>query len=172
MRFRTLFVLTMIAGAGCNDAAAPSAAVIAPLPLGGSAVRSYVVQESGSTADRVLLTIHVDSRDVGVAAYQGHLSFDPGSLEITEATTPSDGNRLVNASAGAGLVRFAGFAEERFGSTAAVHLVVKPLKSLDLANIVVSLDVVGQATGIAVSKEKIVATRGLYTAAAAPAIRE
>jgi hypothetical protein len=70
-------------------------------------------------------------------------------------------------SAGPGLVKFAGFSTEVFGQTAAVRLVVKPLKPIALANLVASLDVVGEVSGTAVANDRLLQARGIYTAALA-----
>ena len=165
MRYRGMLVLTLVAAAGCDDRPPVAGGLLAPVPLTSAGARAYVVQEAGGTADRVTLTIHVDAKDIPIAAYQGRLQFDPDALEIIEATTPSDGTRLVNAAtAGPGLVKFAGFSTEVFGQTAAVRLVVKPLKPIAMANLVASLDVVGEVSGAAVTKDRLLQARGIYTA--------
>ena len=138
--------------------------LIAPAALPTQAVRAYVVQEPGATADKVTLTIHVEAKGIPVAAYQGKLEFDPAALEIVEATTPSeDGTRIVNAKARPGVVKFAGFAAEAFAHTAAVTLVVKPKKALELANLLATLDVVGEAKGVQVAKEHVIVQKGVFT---------
>lgn len=167
MRYCGLLVLVLAASAGCDDEVQKMAGLVAPAPLASMGVRAYVVREPGGTEDRVTLTIYVDSKDVGVAAYQGRFEYDAGALEISEATTPSDGTRIVNTAAGPGQVRFAGFAAEGFAKTAAARLVVRPLKPLEQANFLVTLDVVGEASGAAVAKERMVPLRGIFTSKAA-----
>jgi len=155
-----LVLLTTLAA--CEDDKAKG--LVAPAALPTQAVRAYVVQEPGATADKVTLTIHVEARGIPVAAYQGKLEFEPGSLEILEATTPSeDGTRIVNAKARPGVVKFAGFAAESFAHTAAVTLVVKPKKALELANLLATLDVVGEAKGTQVAKEHVIVQKGVFT---------
>ena len=165
MRYQGLLVLAVVL-AGCDDGThAP--ALTAPPALTASGVRAYVVQEPGGNADRVTLTIHVDSKDVPVAAYQGQLEFDASAMQILEATTPSDGNRLVNAaSAKSGVVRFAGFSTDVFAHTAAAQIVVHLTKSIEEAHLLATLDVVGEVTGSAVAKDRVVQQRGIFTQAA------
>jgi hypothetical protein len=159
-RWRTIgLALTTTALMGCDD----GNAVLPVQPtLEEGHVTTYLVQEPGGTADRVTLTVHVAGKNVPVAAYQGTLKFAADALEILEATTPGDGSRLVNARAGAGLVRFAGFSTDRFTQTPAVQLVVRPLRPLESAQLAVSLQVVGEVTGAAVQASRLVAAPGLY----------
>ena len=166
MRTAGLMVLMLVAAAGCSDQK-PATAPTGPTPLTSTAARVYVIQEAGGTAERVTLTIHVDTKDIPMAAYQGRLQFDADAMQIIESSTPSDGTRLVNTAAGAGLVKFAGFTTDVFTQTAAATLVVKPLKSLDMANLTASLDVVGEVSGKAVPKSRLLPASGIYSAAAA-----
>lgn len=145
----------------CNDST-PASPLAAPEALASGAAHAYVVQEPGSSADRVTLTIRVVGKDVSLAAYQGRLEYTSGSLVILEATVPSDGTRLVNASAGPGVVKFAGFSTDAFASTVAATLVVKPLQRLELLNLRATLDVAGERTGAAVAKSGLVPTAGVY----------
>ena len=165
MRHHSIAVLTLVASMGCTERPNGALALTSPAPLVSAGVRAYVVQEPGGTADRVTLTIHVDAKDIPLASYSGRVQFDKDALEILEATTPSDGTRLVNAvSAGPGLVTFAGFSTDVFTQTAAVRLVARPLKPIVLANLLAILDVVGETSGTAVSAQRIVQQRGIFTA--------
>ncbi len=166
MRYQGLLVLAVVV-AGCDDGSHAVPALTAPPALTASGVRAYVVQEPGGTADRVTLTIHVDSKDVPVAAYQGQLEFDAAAMQVLDATAPSDGNRLVNAaSAKSGVVRFAGFSTDVFAHTAAAQIVVHLTKSIEEAHLLATLDVVGEVTGSAVAKDRVVQQRGIFTQAA------
>lgn len=167
MRYHGLLVLALIAAAGCDDRTQAVPLLTAPPALASSGVRAYVVQEPGGTPDRVTLTIHVESMDVPVAAYQGQLQFDADAMQIIDATTPSDGNRIVNAaSAGPGVVKFAGFSTDAFAHTAAVQIIVRPLKSIEDAHLLATLDVVGEVAGIAVARDRIIQQRGIFSKAA------
>lgn len=165
---RTIAFAALTMGAvACDGTPVTAPAMLAPPPLEARGVRAYVVEEMGGTADRVTLTIRIQSKDVGVAAYQGRLEFDPSVVEILEATVPSgDGTRLVNAAAGPGTLRFAGFATEKFTGATAVTLVVHPLKPLAQANFLTSLDVAGEANGTALQQPLMLPQKGFYTAAA------
>lgn len=169
MRYRYMAALALLAVVvGCDDEPRGVAGLVAPIALASDGVRAYVVQEPGGTPERVTLTIHVEAKGIPVAAYQGKLQFDAEALEILDASAPSeDGTRLVNPSAGPGIVRFAGFAAESFAHTMAVTLVVKPLKPLELANLLATLDVVGEVSGTAVAKDRVVVQRGVFTTTAA-----
>lgn len=167
MRNHMMFTLALAAAAttACDDTAT------APLPLPPQitvetgTVIAYIVQEAGGTPDRVTLTLHVQGKDVPVAAYQGALEFDPAAMEVIEATAPGDGSRLVNAQAGPGLLKFAGFSAEPFTGTTAVRLVVRPITSIAAANLRPTLAVVGEATGTAVAKDRMLATPGVLVTA-------
>ncbi len=170
MKYRNAIALSMLAvlAAACDDEKpAPAPALLAPTPIDGQGVRAYVVQEPGATADRVTLTIRIQSKDLGVAAYQGRLEFDKDAIEIIEATSPSDdGTRLVNPNAGVGMLKFAGFATEKFTGNTAATLIVHPLKPLDQANFVATLDVAGESNGSAVQAARLMPARGLFLSAA------
>ena len=158
-------LMVLVAVAGCEDD--KTKGLVAPPVLPTQAVRAYVVQEAGATADKVTLTIHVEARGIPVAAYQGKLEFDADAFDIIEASTPGeDGTRIVNAKAHPGVVKFAGFAAEAFLHTEAVTLVVKPRKPLALANLVATLDVVGESKGIQVPREHVLLEKGVFTAIA------
>ncbi len=160
-------LMLLAVAAGCEEDRMKG--LIAPAALPTQAVRAYVVQEPGGTSEKVTLTIHVEARGIPVAAYQGKLEFDATALDILEATTPSDdGSRIVNAKVRPGVVKFAGFAPEAFTHTAAVTLVVKPKKPLELANLLATLDVVGEAKGTRVTKEHVRVEKGLFTTTAEP----
>lgn len=167
MRFQGLIVLALAAAAGCDDRTQAVPALTAPPAFTGTGVRAYVVLEPGGTADRVTLTIHVDAKDVPVAAYQGQLQFDADAMQILDATAPSDGNRIVNAaSAGPGVVRFAGFSTDAFTQTAAAQVVVHLTRPIEEAHLLATLDVVGEVTGAAVAKDRVMQQRGIFTKAA------
>jgi hypothetical protein len=167
MQYHVLMAAAFIAAVGCKDRRPVAAELMAPPPLTTPSARAYVVQEPGGLVDRIALTIHVEAKGIPIAAYQGRLQFDVEAFEIIEATTPGDGTRLVNATtAGRGVVTFAGFSTTEFGNTAAVRLVVRPIKPVAAANLCATLDVVGEANGASLTKDKLVTTRGTYGAAA------
>jgi hypothetical protein len=155
-----LMLLAVVAG--CEEDKMKG--LVAPAALPTQAVRAYVVQEPGGTSEKVTLTIHVEARGIPVAAYQGRLEFDASALDILEATTPTDdGSRIVNPKVRPGVIKFAGFAPEAFAHTAAVTLVVKPKKPIDMANLLATLDVVGEAKGTRVAKEHVIVEKGVFT---------
>jgi hypothetical protein len=169
MWYRRVIALTLVAVAvtACDDEKAAAPALVAPQPIEGQGVRAYIVREAGATADRAVLTIRVQAKDIGMAAYQGRIEYNPDAIEILDATTPQeDGTRLVNPNAGAGMIKFGGFATEAFSGNTAATLTVRVKTSLDDANFVATLDVAGEATGTAVQANKMMAQRGYYTAVA------
>lgn len=131
----------------------------------GAGVHAYVAREPGGTAERVTLTLHLATRDVALASYQGRLQFDAAALDVLEVTAPDgDGTRLVNASAaGEGVIRFVGYAERGFARTPALQLVVRPRRALDEAALLPVLEVVGDADGAAVPADRLSATPGVTT---------
>lgn len=170
MRYQRLLVLALAVAAGCDDRTQAVPTLMAPPEFTGTGVRAYVVQEPGGTADRTTLTIHVDASGVPVAAYQGKLQFDTDAMQILEATTPGDGNRIINAaSAGPGVVKFAGFSTDVFAQSAAATIVVRLTRPIEEAHLLASLDVVGEVSGTAVASERVMLQRGVFSKAASPA---
>ena len=156
-------VLLAVCVAAC-DSPTQAGSITAPAMMS-AGVRTYLVQEPGGTSERTTFTIHVEAKDLPLAAYQGRLEFDASAMEIIDASTPSDGTRLVNAtSAGPGVVRFAGFSGTAFGQTAAVTLVVRLRKSIDETKMMTVLGVAGEELGTTVSMNRVSQLRGIWAA--------
>jgi hypothetical protein len=109
-----------------------------------------------------------------VSAYQGAITFAPGSFELVAADAPpsssSGEGHLVNAEGFAqGRIRFAAFTPTTFRETAsgdgveALRLTVRPLRPIDDSNLVASLDVVSGETGISVQANRVLSSSGIVS---------
>ena len=165
--FRHLLPIACIALAGCYEHAtsAPDQRLISAVPQGAVQV---VVQQEAASGDELTLVARVVGNGVDVGAYQGEITFVPGTLELLGATTPTADHEMhiVNPSTFAqGRIRFAAYTTaSAFASTEAFTLRVKAVHPLADAQFVGTLEVVGEPTGRAVSKTKLLASRGIYDA--------
>jgi hypothetical protein len=152
--------------AGCYEHAnAPEERLISAVPSGSVQI---VVQQESSSGDELTLVARVVGNDVKVGAYQGEVTFVPGTLELLGIETPTVENELhiANPSSFAqGRIRFAAYTTaSAFTSSEAFRIRVKAVHSLADATFVGKLEVVGEPTGHAVSKTKLLASRGIRDA--------
>ena len=132
------------------------------------AIQMFVQQES-SEGSQYTFVVRVVANGVKMGAYQGALTFVPGTLELVGVETPKTGNadfHIVNASAFAqGRIKFAAYTTaDVFGGSEALRVRVKALKSMNDAQLAGRLDVAGEVSGAPVSKNKLLASRGIYDA--------
>jgi hypothetical protein len=127
------------------------------------------MQQEAASGDELTLVARVVGNGVDVGAYQGEVDFVPGTLELIGTTTPTVENELhiVNpATFAQGRIRFAAYTTaSKFTSSEAFTLRVKAVHALSDAAIVGKLEVVGEPTGRAVAKTKLLASRGIHDAA-------
>lgn len=168
-RISTLAILALAAIA-CRDDRHPiaPASLETAVPLGKGGAQAVLVIEPGATSERAVLTVRVLSKDVNLAAYQGSLTFDADAFEIIEITVPSGIDaqfNIVNTDGAAkGVIRFAGFATEKFVSNEAFRLTVKPKRQLGTVNFATRLDVAGGTNGVALRESNLQAATGLRDA--------
>ncbi|MDB4908590.1 MAG: hypothetical protein JWO05_3374 [Gemmatimonadetes bacterium] len=159
----------LLGATACEDGKNPAAVAVDPattVPTG--AVQVLVQQQPVTTPGRLTFAVKVLTKDVSVGAYQGALTFEPGSFELVsiESASAKDGEfHIVNSSEFAkGRIRFAAYATESFDGSDAFTITVKPLVPLENAKLVGALDVAGEVTGAAVSKTMLQSSRGILEA--------
>jgi hypothetical protein len=157
-----LLLILSVFVAGCVAEPLPRVPGLEPLVSRGA--RVYVTEEPGSSPDRRILTVRLDSKSLNLNSYQGQLRFDPGSMEIIETDAPKlDGYRVVNInSAKDGTIRFAGFTAGTFSQDVVVWLSVKPLRDLGSAHLVASLDVAGEGIGSPIQPNELIRQAGVF----------
>lgn len=157
----------LVVSAGCYERGpdAPDQNLISAIPNGAVQV---VVQQESASGDELTLVARVVGNGIKVGAYQGEVTFVPGTLELLGTTTPTVDKELhiVNPTTFAqGKIRFAGYTTAAaFTSSEVFRMRVKAVHALADANLVGSLEVVGEPTGHAVSKTKLLASRGIHDA--------
>jgi hypothetical protein len=166
-------LFALLAFSGCSDlvtnssepevAQAPPSGVV----LSSDAFAQLVLEEHpgpdvGTYEYRVLLN-HSDSEVV--AAYQGALTFPGNRFRVISVSAPAsaDGEfRIVNSEeAAGGVIRFAGFAPERFESNLVLTIIVSGSRAPLPSELSATLDVVGNADGAAFPVEGLQPSEGI-----------
>jgi hypothetical protein len=139
-----------LASAAVVSAAAPS-------------LRATIEQQRGAHEGETNLIVKATPSGFLLGAYQGTVTFLPGSFTIVNATTPgSDGVRVVNAADSAkGIVRFAGYTLMGFKSNEILTLVIKPKRPLATAYLSATVTVAADLNGTAIPREQIIPARGI-----------
>ena len=164
-----------LVAAGCQDdhPVAPAPALTTTVPRGG--VQAAIQQEPLATDGSITFVVRVMTKDVVMSSYQGTVSFAPGALQLVSAKAPqsADGEAyfLNSAEFAAGRIRFASFTAKSFVGTdagngvEAFRFTVRPLRPLEQANLVATLDIVGKETGVGVAADRLYASPGVHDAA-------
>jgi hypothetical protein len=136
-------------------------------------VQPAIQQEPIAPDGSITFSVRVLSNQVGVSAYQGVITFAPGAFELVSADSPPSiggTGHLVNTEGfSAGRIRFAAFTPTTFRETTigdgveALRLTVRPLRPVDDANIVATLDVVSGETGISVQANQVLSSSGIVS---------
>ena len=115
----------------CGDVLPTTTAVDLTAGVPSGAVRPVIQSLAGDAPGTVAYVIHIVSRDVPLSAYQGVLTFPPGSFEMVDVVVPAGATgemRVINRTAvDSGWIRFAAFAPERFAEDVAFTVIVRPL---------------------------------------------
>lgn len=167
-----LYALGLVAvlAMGCRDERRPMApsSVESAIAVRKGTATAVVVVEPGATRDRAVLTVRVLGNSLTIGAFQGSLTFERGAVELIETTVPTgiDGQfHIVNAeNAREGVIRFAGFATEKFVGDEAFRITIKPLRPLSSIRFGTQLEVAGGTDGVALREEQLVAGSGLRDA--------
>ncbi len=170
MKQRSYLVGLLLVGATVGTSACAEKHPTAPKTdlvtmVGKGNVQVMIQQDTRVGGDSAVFVINIVGNGVPVASYQGVLTFDPGSMAISAAPTPTGETgefRIVNAADAAnGTVRFAGFATEHFSTTEAFRIVghFKPGKVP--TNLVGKLDVAGETTGAAIRASSLLASNAV-----------
>ncbi|UCF20034.1 MAG: hypothetical protein JSU87_01070 [Gemmatimonadota bacterium] len=155
MMSRCLASLVLVLLVACTDEATqPESVEFGPLP--DRSVRVNIVaapQGEGITVTRLL----IDSRSLEIGAYQGRFRFDPEALELIDVKMPEDNYRFVNVNgAPRGEIRFAGFTVTAFESPVALEMRFRSRGAVDLDDMAVDLEVVGDIEGNKIERQRIV----------------
>lgn len=165
---RTLAIAGAALLAACYERApaGPDQRLISAVPDGAVQV---VLQQQSVSGNEVTLVARIVGNGIDVGAYQGEVSFVPGSLELVGITTPTADNEMhiVNPQdAARGRIRFAAYTTaSAFTTSEAFTLRVTAPRGLADAKLVGTLEVVGEPAGRAVAKNKLLASRGVHDAA-------
>jgi hypothetical protein len=143
--------------------------LISSVPPG--VVQSAIQQEATAPDGSITFSVRVLSNQVGVSAYQGAVTFAPGAFELVSADPPAnagaEGHIINTEGFAAGRIRFAAFTPTSFRETTsgdgveALRLTVRPLRPVDDANLVASLDVVSGETGMSVQASRVQPSSGI-----------
>jgi len=165
---RALFATAvLVAVAACYERApaGPDQRLISAVPDGAVQV---VLQQESVSGNELTLVARIIGNGIDVGAYQGEIKFVPGSLELVGVTTPTADNEMhiVNpAQFAQGRLRFAAYTTaSKFTSSEAFTVRVRTAHALADAQIVGSLEVVGEPAGRAIAKNKLLASRGIHDA--------
>jgi hypothetical protein len=169
MRIHLFALVAALGVAACYERSpvTPQDGLLQSVPPG--TVQMFVQQESSTGDGQLTFVVRVVANGVKVGAYQGAVTFSPGTLELVGVDTPKGGSGdfyIVNPAAFAqGRIKFAAYTTaDAFGGTEAFRLHVKALKPVSDAMLTGHLDLAGEATGVAVSKTKLLASRGIRDA--------
>jgi hypothetical protein len=151
MRIHYLPLVGLLLLACTEETTRPPVEEVPPLEAG--SVRATVVAEPGPIT---VTKIRIDANSLELGAYQGRFTFDPEALELVEVVMPEGDYRFVNTNeASEGVIRFAGFTVTEFESPVALELRFKRVRDLDLNDLSVDLEVVGDVVGAEVKGERI-----------------
>lgn len=152
--------------------ARPVASLASLVPAGG--VQAAILEDAPAADGSVTFTVRVVAKDVGVSAYQGAVTFAPGTLQAQSfAVPPGDGNEVyaVNpAEFAAGRIRFAACSATTFAGTdvgdgvVAFRFTVRAQSNFGAANIGVGLTVVGTESGAGIAAEHVLQSTGVLSA--------
>jgi hypothetical protein len=156
---------------GCqSDGPSAPGTPLSSLPPSG-AVQAVVQQQPVAKDGNVTFVVRILSNGVGVSAYQGDITFEPGAFALVSMSAPDgvdgDAHVLNSSEFATGRIRFAAFTPTAFVGTntgdglEAFRFTVKPAASTALANVVATLGVVGTEDGAAISTDRVLASRGV-----------
>lgn len=143
--------------------------LVASVPPG--VVQSAIQQGPVASDGSITFSVRVLANQVGVSAYQGAVTFAPGAFELVSADPPASAGgegHLINTNDFAqGRIRFAAFTPTTFRETTigdgveALRITVRPLRPIDDANLVATLDVVSGETGVSVQPARLLSSQGI-----------
>jgi hypothetical protein len=149
----------------------PREAPIIAVPSG--AVQAVIQQEPATTDGLVTFVVRVLANNLTVSAFQGSVTFAPGSFELVEKRTPAGpgGMTVLNAEGFAeGRIRFGSLTATQFDSIAvgsgieAFRFTVRPLRPVGESNLLATLEVVGTDMGATVGADRMLASSGVMVA--------
>ncbi|HET8770327.1 MAG TPA: hypothetical protein VFM71_05010 [Gemmatimonadaceae bacterium] len=163
IRFLLPAVAFSLAACDTDSAMSPPVDVASLVPSG---VAQVVLQrDAGPEAGLATYTVRVIAHDMPLAAYQGAVTFPKGALEIVSVVTGESAEgeqRMANAQAAEGRIRFAAFATESFESDVAFRFVVR--EASGAVALQAGLDVAGLVNGQAMEAAQLRAAAGVHDA--------
>lgn len=161
----SLLLVASLAAAACNEDIPVTAPVGFTDLVPKNGVAAAIIQTPGPQVGTVRLTVRVLSSDVELGSYQGAVTFAPGSFELVSISTPEgiEGEmHIVNdTEIGAGRIRFAAYATEKFSEETAFSFIVRPTAGTAAMKMAATLDVAGQTSGVALTEPQLRATTGV-----------
>jgi hypothetical protein len=138
------------------------------------AAQAAILQDPPASDGSVTFTVRVAAKDVGLSAYQGNVTFTPGTLQLQSFSVPSGAGSEVyvvnQADFASGHIRFAACSATTFaGATegdgvVAFRFTVRSSSNLAAANIAASLSVVGTESGTGLAPENVLGSAGVLAA--------
>ncbi len=138
-------------------------------------VQATIQQEPLAADGSVTFIVRVMTNGVVMSSYQGSVTFAPGAFELVSVKAPQSTNGeayFLNSSEFAnGRIRFASFtpnhlpAPTRGTGIEAFRFTVRAARPLEQANLLATLDIVGQDTGVGVAADRLYASPGIYDTA-------
>jgi hypothetical protein len=131
-------------------------------------VQVILQQDQTTPGDTATFIVRVVANGVKVGAYQGSVTFTPGTLELVNVTAPTANGELyiVNPAGFAnGRIRFAAYTTAAaFNDTEAFRFRAVAVRPLSETLLTGRLDVAGEPTGAALSRTTLRASHGLRDA--------
>lgn len=168
MRKHLVAAALLVSVAACADEELNS-----PLPspqtmVPPGSVQVIIAQERDLGGDSAVFVVRLAANGVPLAAYQGVVTFVPGSLEIIGIRTPENAEgefRIVNAEgAASGTLRFAGFATQAMSSSEAFRIVGRLKGDVSALKLEGTLDVAGEVGGTQIIAASLLRSAGVFDA--------
>jgi hypothetical protein len=168
---RLAFVAPMVVLVACQDEtiAPPREAPVISVPSG--AVQALIQQEAATPDGNVTFVVRVLANNLTISSFQGTVTFAPGSFELVDKRTPAGVTAVLNADGfSEGRLRFAALTPTQFDSIAsgsgveAFRFTVRPLRPVEDAHLLATLDVAGTDVGAALGAERMLASPGVMVA--------
>lgn len=165
--------VTMMACVGAFAGACRETPLLAPQPgvvanVPGGAVRADIVEQPLALDGSVTFVVRVRSRNVALSAFQGAVTFTPGSFDLVSIDVPvRDGESyLFNPEeVAAGRIRFAALSPTSFAESYAqdgvetLRITVRPRRPVAEAALAATLDVASVESGAALDTEQLLPSR-------------
>lgn len=166
---RTALLAVLLSAAACKDQP-PTEPVASPITLVAPGTVQVIIQQDRQVSgEAAVFVVRVVGSGVPLAAYQGRITFAPGTMEVLSVVTPDavDGDyRIVNATdASKGLIRFAGYSTGTLASTEAFRISARLRDGVSTLKLEGALDVAAEGAGQSMHASFLRSSVGVYDAA-------